>query len=392
MGKKFRYNILNEFIEPIFRPKGHAGILTETEKTKRYNRRSNYGGRGGGGIASFSHSCNQYAKAYTQKQFCTFKASYRYDKDLHTKHLAYIKREGKGKEGENPELYGADPENYESRMAKLHFRFIISPENQNVDLTLLTKEFINRLEFRTGYKLDWVATEHYNTGKKHSHVLINGFDLLRRKIKFSPDEIKQIMRESLRDICTDMLGPRTDKERLASNRAQIVSNTYTQLDRDIVNILGESNYLSLYKSHTAAEGSLYYKRLLHLKELGLVRYDPQTEQFIFLDNWQEQLRTYTRYNTFLEGLEFVDVHPSQYRLHTVSKDGPITGKVVKKYYMQDNSNNHAVILETSPKIYAYIPLENAPKFIPEGQMVKIEYNKISSYGKTKGATEISIIK
>jgi hypothetical protein len=389
MAKKFKYNIFNEFIDPIFRPKTHFGIKTETEKARKYNHRSGSGRTGY--IGGFSHSSSAYAGTRTQKQFCTFKASYRFDKDLHAKNLSYIQREGKGRDGETPALYGADPEHYESRMAKKHYRFIISPENQNVDLTELTKEFISRLEYRTGYKLDWVAAEHYNTGKKHTHVLINGFDLHRNKIQFKPEEIKHLMRESLRDITTEMIGPRTPQEQQASRRAQTVSNTYTQLDRDIALLLDDHNQMSLYKSHTAEMGSLYYKRLLHLQKLNLAQYNPDSEQFILAPNWQEELRQYSRYNTFLEGLDFLDVHQSQYRLHNVSKEGSISGKVIKRYFQQDNSNNHAVILETAPNLYAYVPLDNAPTKIPDGGNVKIEYNKTPAFGKTRGGTVISLI-
>jgi hypothetical protein len=50
------------------------------------------------------------------------------------------KREGTG-------INGADPEGYEKRMSKLHFRFIVSPDNQNVDLKELFVNFIKRLGF-----------------------------------------------------------------------------------------------------------------------------------------------------------------------------------------------------------------------------------------------------
>jgi hypothetical protein len=83
-------------------------------------------------------------------------------------------------------------------MSKLHFRFIISPENQTTDLQLLTKEFISRLEMKTGYKFEWVAAGHYNTGHRHTRLLINGFDLNRKRAGFRKEVITGIMRETLR--------------------------------------------------------------------------------------------------------------------------------------------------------------------------------------------------
>ena len=45
--------------------------------------------------------------------------------------------------------------------------------------------------------------------------------------------------------------------------------------------------------------------------------------------------------------------------------------------MQDDSNSHAVILETSPGFFAYVPLNEAPKQFSIGSNVKIEQQKIS---------------
>ena len=136
---RFTLDIYNKEKDEQFRPKTHRGILTETEKTKfeknkPYKGGSYYWYSGGGYSSTFSRE---------QKQLCIFKSKLRYSKELNLEHLAYIQREGKGLNGQSPELYGAESEGYESRAAKLHFRFIISPKNQNVDLTYLTEELLH---------------------------------------------------------------------------------------------------------------------------------------------------------------------------------------------------------------------------------------------------------
>jgi hypothetical protein len=309
---------------------------------------------------------------------CVFKAKYRFDKALNIKHLAYIQKEGKGLYGTRPELYGADPENYEKRVGHLHFRFIISPENQNVDIRTLTEEVMKQLEFRTGRKLDWVAADHYNTGLKHSHILINSYDLDGKKFRFDPSEIKSVIRESCRDICTSMAGNRTPQERLISYQNQVSKNSYTQLDRMLDQYVEQGQKITLFNIGRLNQSTLLHKRLLHLKELGLVSLDNRTEEFVFSSDWKTHLKTYGKYNTFLEGLDYLKCHPSRYSLHDIDTLGRIKGRVVRRYFMQEDSNNHAVILETKPGHYSYIPLFEAPVNAPVGSSVHIDFQQLST--------------
>jgi hypothetical protein len=197
--KKFHFNFFHDFM-------GHKkddeeeGLHVRKGMTKKVYYRPSHVKKpkkayyGGGGMKLHNFKRREYQE---RKQLCTLVAKYRRSKELNAKHLEYISREETGRDGADPELYGADPEGYESRMAKLHFRFIISPGNQNVDLTELTEEFIKKTELRLGLKLDWVAANHYNTGKQHTHVLINGFDLRRKIVRFKLEDMKHLLRETL---------------------------------------------------------------------------------------------------------------------------------------------------------------------------------------------------
>jgi hypothetical protein len=384
MGTRFKYVILPEYKEQEFNPQGHAGIESEAEKGKRFRPR--------GHIARSSSSRVSGGGSYRQdssKQRVYFNAKYRFDKDLHVKHLQYIQKEGKGKDGERPSLYGNDPQHYENKMAKLHYRFIISPENQGVNLTVLVQEFINQLEHRTGYQFDWVAANHYNTGQQHAHVLINGFDTHHRKIKFSRDEIKNLMRSSLSNMITTMVGPRTPYEKEQTLQNQSHRNGYTRLD-DHLKSLEKDQAISLYTLlHNSPHGTVYHKRIMHLCKLGLAQYDFKNDRFTMQDDWDGILKTASRYNSYLEGFQFTKVHPSQYLFHDVRQDGPISGIIVKKFYMQDNSNDHSVILRTSPTTYAFVPLPFALTDYGLGQTVHITHTTThTTGGKTKGSTAV----
>jgi hypothetical protein len=387
MGTRFKYVILPDYEKKEFNPQGHAGIESEAEKGKRFRPR--------GYIARSSSSRHVSGggshRQDSSKQLVYFNAKYRINKDLHAKHLQYIQKEGKGKDGEKPLLYGNDPQHYEKKMAKLHYRFIISPENQNVNLTVLVNEFIHQLEHRTGYEFDWVAANHYNTGQQHAHILINGFDKHRRKIKFSRDEMKNLMRSSLSRMITTMVGPRTPYEKEQALQNQSRRNGYTHLDESLKS-LEKNQTISLYPLLHSPNGTIYHKRMMYLCKLGLAQYDFTHEHFIMQANWQDMLKIASRYNSYLEGFQFTKVHPSQYRFHDVRKDGPISGVIVKKYYMQDNANDHSVILQTSPTTYAFVPLQFALSDFGVGQTVHIAHNThITTGGKAKGETEVRLI-
>ena len=106
---------------------------------------------------------------------------------------------------EKPELFGTDLSEYEANISKEHFKCIISPESQNVDLRLLTAKLIERLENMTGYKLYWQACIHTNTPHRHAHLAINGTDRNGRKVRFSREVIKTQIRNLLSDMTTAMV-------------------------------------------------------------------------------------------------------------------------------------------------------------------------------------------
>jgi len=374
---RFHFNffkdLLGEYADEVFRPKMHRGIETDVpkgrgKKNRFYKGGSFHGFSGGGYKANIDY--NQI------RQFCIVKCSRRSEKILNKKHLAYIQKEGKGLNGVNPELYGADLDGYENRMKNVSYRWIISPDNPNVDLNILITELIRRVEFHTGFKLDWVATNHYNTAHPHAHILINGRDLKRNKVNFSQTFLKRTLRETCRDICTEMVGVRTMEERKESFQKQINGNYYTHLDKRLNIILSGTDRITFARLCNADGCTLLNNRLAYLQEVGLVKHDKTTNLYIFKNDWKEQLKKYSQYNTYLQGLQFLKVHPSQYAIHDIEKLGAVTGKVVKKYYMQENSNNHAIILETKPGYFLYVPLFEAPYKIPLGKNIKIEFQRL----------------
>ena len=96
---------------------------------------------------------------------------------VHQKYLStYMTQENKPQVTEKPVLFGTDEKEYEANMTALHFKCIISPENPDVNLELLTREFVRRMEILTGYEFYWRGAIHNDTEHRHAHVCLDGTD------------------------------------------------------------------------------------------------------------------------------------------------------------------------------------------------------------------------
>lgn len=299
------------------------------------------------------------------RQMCVVKTSKKKSMTLHNKNLAYIQREGKGYNGSSPELYGT-VEDYLQNMDNTHYRLIISPENQSIDIKDLTEQTIKAIEQKTGYKLNWVACDHYDKPHKHSHVLINGIDLTGKKVNFHTDFLSKEIRDMSRNISTVMVGERSREEIYFSDEKKINKLLYTPLDRKI-DFLLKDNHIS--EKHYKEDLQLY-KRLQFLEKHNYCFYSLQEHGFVFPENWNEKLKIMTKYNTYVKGFELSNTSPENYKLHTLTKDGDIEGKIIHKFFMQEDSNNHAVLLQNE-KGFHYVPLPFGIKKAKIGESISI---------------------
>lgn len=284
-------------------------------------------------------------------QQCVVKTSTRYSKKLHAKNLDYIQREGKGRDGEKAELYGSL--DYEDNLSDKHYRLIISPENQDVDMTLLTELTIKQIEKETGYKLRWTAANHYDKPHQHSHVLINGIDKNGNPVNFSTDMLSKRIRSFSKEISTSLVGLRSIEDIRNSELKQSQSNYYTRLDT-ILQQRSQNGFIS-EESVKGDMQNVLHKRLITLTKLKLAQYNQEKEGFDLAPNWQETLKLYGRYNTFLTGFSYCNCDASEYSLHNVKQDGNIQGKIVKRFFLQEDSNTHAVILQNDTGFH-FVPL------------------------------------
>lgn len=306
------------------------------------------GGRGG---ALFLNSVNQ------RDQRVMFKVSHSSSMQAHDKYLStYMPQENKNEVLDKPRLFGTENSEYETAKVPEHFKFIISPENQNVNLKVLASEFIRRVETMTGYKLLWQGAVHTDTAHRHAHICINGRDMNGKRVYFQPEMIKRTMRETLSYIATQMVGERTEQEIISAQKNLVVARRWTKLDEEL------EKYPGKISPHLLSPDM--QNRLSFLSEMNLaVR---KAGFYELKDDWKEVLVATGRYNTF-----FDEYQKSGGKLELYSGGG-ISGTVENVIsFDKDESWNDALVIRSGESL-VYVPVWQLKKDDLLGKSVEIK--------------------
>lgn len=306
------------------------------------------GGRGG---ALFLNSVNQ------RDQRVMFKVSHSFSMQAHDKYLlTYMPQENKNEVLDKPRLFGTENSEYETAKVPEHFKCIISPENQNVNLKVLASEFIRHVETMTGYKLLWQGAVHTDTAHRHAHICINGRDMNGKRVYFQPEMIKRTMRETLSYIATQMVGERTEQEIISAQKNLVVARRWTKLDEEL------EKYPGKISPHLLSPDM--QNRLAFLSEMNLaVR---KAGFYELKDVWKEVLVATGRYNTF-----FDEYQKSGGKLELYSGGG-ISGTVENVIsFDKDESWNDALVIRSGESL-VYVPVWQLKKDDLLGKSVEIK--------------------
>ena len=257
---------------------------------------------------------------------------------------------------DKPELFGTTDEEYEKNKVAGHFKFIVSPENQNVNLKVLINDFIKRIEKLSGYELYWQACIHTDTEHPHGHIVINRKDKNGRRIYFPKQMITNTMREILSESATKLVGPRSKAEIELAKSKMINANRWTDLDKKIEMIKGVIYPKSLDVP--------LQNRLAHLSTIGLANYE--NNKVILNKDWKEVLMATARYNTYLEEYLKQDNLPLK-----MYEGGLLKGKVDRVIsFDKDESWNDAIIVRTQTH-RIYVPVYQLHKQNLEGKTISV---------------------
>ena len=228
------------------------------------------------------------------------------------KHVAYIRREGAGREGERGKLYdrsvdAADAKAFDERADedRRQFRLIVSPEDadQMKDLTRFTREFMSQVEKDLGRRLDWVAANHHDTGQPHVHIVIRGGSTRNGELLIDRKYITQGFRARAQELVTRELGQRRLREMAAARSNEAEREALTAIDHDIARRLSDGRYASKSEQGGLSrfDGAVVNRRLRFLQTLDLAKRQ-EDGRWAIQDGWQDTLRAHGRRGDIIRSL------------------------------------------------------------------------------------------
>jgi type IV secretory pathway VirD2 relaxase len=198
------------------------------------------------------------------------------------RHIVYLKREGVTRDGTDARMFDARSDSADERAFaerceddRHHFRFIVSPEDaaQLEDLRTFTRELMADVERDLGTRLDWVATDHWNTDNPHVHVLIRGKAEDGQDLVISRAYISRGFRDRAAERVTLELGQRSELEIRSALDKEVDAERWTGLDRALRNIAEENGGVADLRPGAANEDPelrrLMLGRAKKLERLGL---------------------------------------------------------------------------------------------------------------------------
>lgn len=280
-------------------------------------------------------------------------------------HLRYIEREGVGRDGEPGHAYGPDTNDADlgafkecSQDDRHQFRFIVSPEDaeQLGDLHGFTRQLMARVEADLGTRLDWVAVDHWNTDNPHTHIVLRGKDESGRDLIISRDYIAYGMRERTRELATEWLGLRSEREIQQTLQREVEQERRTSLDRSLQQ---EANLgvVRLERLAQHPQRSLLVGRLQHLQRMGLAQ-EAMPGVWTIENNAEPVLRAMGERGDIIRTLQrAMRETPRELAVFAPGEDTPpVLGRVAAKGLMDELHERGYLIVDGVDGRAHYVPL------------------------------------
>ena len=156
------------------------------------------------------------------------------------------------------------------------------------------------------------------------------------------------------NLCTKMVGERTEEEIINYRNKEYTKNRITRLDK-VINGQVNKNYTDvIFTKKIKTFDENVRKRLDYLISLGLAK--KSKKNYLLQEDWFESLEAVGRFNTFLEAKNIYSFKNKKFKLYKEANKNIQTGTVLKIYNMNDeNVWNNAAIIETDNEIL-YLPM------------------------------------
>ncbi|MGK2912326.1 MAG: relaxase/mobilization nuclease RlxS [Sphingobium sp.] len=307
-------------------------------------------------------------------------------------HMRYIQRDGVTREGLPGELYGqetdrADGDDFLKRTAgdRHQFRFIVSAEDgaEYPDLKPYVRRLMTQVEQDLGTKLDWVAVDHFNTERPHTHIVLRGVDDRGDNLVIAREYISHGLRERASELVTLDLGPRTDREIEARLRLDVDQERLTAIDRRLVRRMDVDRTVSP-ADNDPFQQSVAAGRLRKLKAMDLAD-DIGGGRYRLAEGLEDTLR---RMGERGDIIRLMQRELTARRLdragveQVVSNDlrETLVGRVISRGFSDEHRDRHYLMVDGVDGRVHYIDIGrgDATPSVPEGSTVQIAPSRIEA--------------
>ncbi len=301
-------------------------------------------------------------------------------------HMRYIQRDGVTREGLPGELYGPETDraagdDFLERTAgdRHQFRFIVSAEDgaEYPDLKPYIRRLMAQMEQDLGTKLDWVAVDHFNTERPHTHIVLRGVDDRGDNLIIAREYIAHGLRERASELVTLDLGPRTDQEIEVRLRHDVDQERLTAIDRRLLRRMDEAREVTAADNdpfrHSIAAGRLRKLKGMELAEdLGGGRYR-------LADGLEDTLR---RMGERGDIIRLMQRELTARRLDRAGVDQvvtselrePLVGRLIQRGFSDEHRDRHYMIVDGTDGRVHYVDIGrgDATPSVAEGATIRLE--------------------
>jgi type IV secretory pathway VirD2 relaxase len=307
-------------------------------------------------------------------------------------HMRYIQRDGVTREGLPGELYGpetdrADGDDFLKRTAgdRHQFRFIVSAEDgaEYSDLKPYVRRLMMQVEQDLGTRLDWVAVDHFNTERPHTHIVLRGVDDRGDNLVIAREYIAHGLRERASELVTLDLGPRTDQEIEARLRHDVDQERLTAIDRRLLRRMDGQRAVSAADNdplqQSVAAGRLRKLKAMDLAEdIGGGRYRLAEELENTLRRMGERgdiVRLMQRELT-ARRLDRAGVE----QVVTTELSEPVVGRVIHRGFADEHRDRHYLMVDGTDGRVHYVDVgrSDGTPSVPEGATVRLEPTRLAA--------------
>lgn len=301
-------------------------------------------------------------------------------------HLRYIQRDGVTREGTPGELYSADRDTADgneflerSGGDRHQFRFIVSAEDgaEYADLKPYVRRLMTQVEMDLGTKLDWVAVDHFNTERPHTHIMLRGIDDQGQNLVIAREYISHGFRERAAELITLDLGPRTDREIEERLRHDVGQERLTAIDRRLLRRMDMDRVVTSAENDPFQQ-SLAAGRLRKLKAMGLAD-DFGGGRYQLADGLEDTLRRMGERGDIIRLMQReltarrLD-RPGVDQVMATEVREPIVGRLIRRGFSDEHRDRHYMMVDGIDGRVHYVDIgrSDAVPSVPENATVRIE--------------------